>query len=164
MSCNHLWRLGPSLHTDTMLPLTRQHLSLLKVYIWPTFFAFPRQIFLLSSLCIAASVGGMKQQTTSLLLCCCVFWKAVLWVLMVLVDHSWERQACIFVGWMRGESQLSLGCWRSYGRREICYFHTVRGKVMMQHGWERETNRMCYITLPVFQDFRLNCQPDTLLM
>lgn len=50
----------------------------------------------------------------------------------------------IIAGWIEEGSQLFLGHSRSYGRKEMGYFHTFGGKVMMQHGWEREMNGMLY--------------------
>lgn len=55
-----------------------------------------------------------------------------------------ERESRIIAGWIEEGSQLFLGHSRSYGRKEMGYFHTFRGKVMMQHGWEREMNGMLY--------------------
>lgn len=113
-------------------------------------FPFERFVYL------SYSGKEMNGQTTSLPLRRCVFWMAVQRVVTQLGDHSWERQACIFVVSARGGSQRSLGCFSSYGGREMCCFHRVRGKVMRQHGWEGEMNGICYITRPVFQDLSLN--------
>lgn len=118
-----------------------------------------KKILPLRGLYILAMVGRrMNGQTTGLPLRCCVFWMVVLWVVMGLGDHSWERQACIFVGWMRGGSQLSLGCLRSYGRREMCCFQTERESddaAWMRGGdeWDLLHNRT---TFPRFQtEFKL---------
>lgn len=59
---------------------------------------------------------------------------------MVSGDHSRERQVCIFGGLQEGKGANPLVFLRSYGRQEMCYFHTVRGKVLMQQGGEREMN------------------------
>lgn len=139
MSCNQLW-CSTSVSTQTWyvsleIQQKRGGKTLLVIQSVHTAAFFKTTLF--RGLYISVMVGKrMNGKTTSIPLGCSVFWMAVLWVVMVLRDHSWERQACFFVGWMRGGSQLSLGCLRSYGRREMCCFQTVRGKVMMQHGWE----------------------------
>lgn len=162
-SCNQLWCLA-QVSTQTwcfLADLKRRHLCLLKVFIQKPFIF---KVFLVKiplwEVCISQLwwEGEWMGRLLVFPVRCCVFWMAVLWVVMVLGDHSWERQACIFVGWMGGRSQLSLGSLRSYGRREMCCFQTVRGKVMMQHGCEGEMNGICYITWPVFQDLGLNCE------
>ncbi len=86
-------------------------------------------------------------------LCCCVFWIAVLWVVMVLRDHSRERQTCIFVVESE-EGANSLWVVLDLMGEEKCVVSRLsEGKWWCSMDEKGEMNVICYITWPVFQDF-----------
>lgn len=66
-------------------------------------------ISLFRSLYFSAVVGRrITRQTTRLPLCCCVFWMAVQWVVMVLRDHSWERETAVHLCGLNEEREPTL--------------------------------------------------------